>query len=195
MSAQIWLHSDWHWRHENIYKFVDAGGVRIRNRFADMAEGDAFIEQRLRDLVKPEDHIYFLGDLTMARENHMADDFIRLFRSLPGHKRLIQGNHDGLKIHHYIAAGFQKIKASNMIGGILLTHYPVHQSSIGYKTLGNAHGHTHGQPDIGPRYLNVSVERTNYEPIPLEEARARLTAKIATVPSLIDVSGNPITGP
>lgn len=67
MAGQIWLHSDWHWRHENIYKFIytDAGGNerRVRERFASAAEGDAYIEQRIRDLVKPEDHLYVLGDL------------------------------------------------------------------------------------------------------------------------------------
>ena len=57
MSAQIWLLSDWHWRHIGIYEFTNASGVRVRERFANYAEGDAYIEQRWRDLVKPSDHV------------------------------------------------------------------------------------------------------------------------------------------
>lgn len=195
--SQIWLHSDWHWRHEGIYKFVDATGVRIRSKFVDMAEGDAYIEQRIRELVKPEDHIYFLGDLCMARENHMAEDFVKLFRSLPGHKRLILGNHDHLKTKWYIDAGFQKIRASNLIDGLLLTHYPVHPSSITFKVKGNAHGHTHQQPDIDHRYLNVSVERTDFSPVPIEWALERFKEKacLATPSAVVDAQGTLITGP
>lgn len=182
MSAQIWLHSDWHWRHDNIYKFVytDPSGVerRVRERFASCAEGDAFIEQAWRACIKPEDHVYCLGDLTMSRENHMAADFVTLFKSLPGHKRLILGNHDHLKMKWYIEAGFQKIRASNLVDGLLLTHYPVHPSSISFKVKGNVHGHTHQQPDLDHRYLNVSVERTGYMPMPIEEATQRLASKL-----------------
>lgn len=162
--------------------------------------------QRWAELVKPQDHIYHLGDVCMNRENHGAEAFVRLIRSLPGHKRLILGNHDHLKMKWYIEAGFQKIRASSMLEGLLLTHYPVHESSIGMRAIGNVHGHTHDHPDIGSRHLNISVERTNYEPIPLEEVRARFTAKAraemiaqkgVSIPPFYgtDVQGNGVTGP
>lgn len=195
MSAQIWLHSDWHWKHENIYTFVDASGQRIRARFANMTEGDAYIEQRIRDLVKEQDHIYYLGDLTMFRENHMAAEFVKLFKSLPGHKRLVPGNHDHLKPKWYVEAGFTKIRGSHLHDGLLMTHFPVHPSSIGFRVVGNVHGHTHQQPDLGPKYLNVSVERTDYEPIPIEEAKKRFVEKQLTQPISLDVSGHVVTGP
>lgn len=179
MSAQIWLHSDWHWRHENIYTFTDASGRRIRERFANAAEGDAYIEQRIRDLVKPSDHLWFLGDLTMFRENHMAHEFVKLFKSLPGDKSLIPGNHDHLKFKWYLEAGL-RIRGARTHEGLLFTHYPVHPSSLSFKVRANVHGHTHGAPDIDHRYLNVSVERTNYEPMPIEEAQRRLAVKLRT---------------
>lgn len=198
MSAQIWLISDWHWRHENIYTFTDTSGARIRGRFADAAEGDAYIEQRWRDLVKPDHHVYNLGDCTMFRGKHQMVEFINLTKSLPGHKRLILGNHDHYDIMVYVHAGYEKIRASNMIDGLLLTHYPVHPSSISFKVKGNVHGHTHQQPDIDHRYLNVSVERTNFEPIPIEEAVLRLAEKqrlASFTTAVVDTQGNLITGP
>jgi len=49
----------------------------------------------------------------------------------------------------------------------LLTHYPVHQMSI-KKGVVNVHGHIHqNSSPVGP-YVNMSVEQTNYEPVPLE---------------------------
>ena len=128
----------------------------------------------------------------MFRGKHMASEFIKLFSSLPGHKRLILGNHDHYDISVYVAAGFQKIRGSNMIDGLLMTHYPIHPGSIGFRVLGNVHGHIHNQPDVSPRHLNISVERTNYEPIPLEEVKARLLAKVPV--SNLDVSGNELGG-
>ena len=49
--------------------------------------------------------------------------------------------------------------------------------------IGNVHGHTHEKPDLGPQYLNVSVERTGYEPVPIEWALEQLREKqrVATV--------------
>ena len=180
--SQLWLHSDWHWRHDNIYSFTlklpDGTERRIRERFANAAEGDAYMEQRWRDLVKPQDHVYCLGDLCMFRENHRADEFVKFFKSLPGHKRLILGNHDRLKTQWYIDAGFQKIRGSRFHDGLLLTHIPVHLSSISRRMKGNVHGHTHEKPDCSHLHLNVSVERTNYEPVPIEWVQGALAKKL-----------------
>jgi calcineurin-like phosphoesterase family protein len=174
---QIWIHSDWHLWHENIYTFTykDADGLdrRVRERFNDAREGDAYIEQRWRDLIRPEDHVYCLGDLTMQRGKHRAEEFIKLFRSLPGHKRLILGNHDQYHVSTYSEAGFQKVKGSNMIDGLLLTHYPVHPSSLAFKVKANLHGHIHQNQSPPGKYINCCVEVNNYEPIPLEELKLR----------------------
>ena len=77
----------------------------------------------------------------------MSTEFIQLTRSLPGHKRLILGNHDHYDISVYVEAGFEKIRASNVIDGLLLTHYPVHPGSIG-RAIGNCHGQTHQHPEV-----------------------------------------------
>lgn len=205
MSVQIWLTSDNHFGHENIYRFTytDQYGVErmVRERFRNAIEGDGYMVQRWCELVRPEHHIWHLGDVTMARSSNAKTWFCNKIRSLPGHKRLILGNHDHLAIDVYRDAGFKKIRASNVIDGLLLTHYPVHPGSIG-RAVGNVHGHTHAAPDIGPRYLNVSVERTDYAPIAIEEAKARLAAKIldaerlaAEPSSILDVGGNQMEGP
>jgi len=175
---QLWLHSDWHLWHHNIYEFtyVDKDGLerRVRERFTTCEEGDKYIASRWRDMVKPEDHVWCLGDITMERGKHRSQEFIAFMRSLPGHKRLILGNHDHLDAAIYTEAGFQKIRGSNLIDGVLCTHYPVHRDSITFRATGNAHGHIHQNDSPPGPYYNCSVERTDYEPIPIEVVQKKL---------------------
>lgn len=178
--------SDLHLWHENLYAFTYTDhptGVerRVRERFTTAAEADAYMIQRWRDLIKPSDHVWVLGDVCTHRGNHMRKEFVNLFKSLPGRKRLIPGNHDHYKTAVYVEAGFEKISGGRQLDGLLLTHYPVHPSSITFKVKGNVHGHTHQNPDVSPLHLNICVERTGYEPIPIERAIQELKRKQAEV--------------
>ena len=134
----------------------------------------------------------------------MQHEFVKLMQSLPGHKRLILGNHDHYDIGIYVQAGFQKIRGSNVIDGLLLSHYPIHPGSLPRGCKGNCHGHIHQNPDVSPLHLNISVERTGYEPIPIEHAKKLLeekqrVAQLAHDGNLkggpFDVSRNMIDGP
>lgn len=168
----IWLCSDWHLAHENIYKFTytDADGAvrRVRERFKDAQEGDDYMMQRWNELVKPEDHVWHLGDVTMERSSNAKQWFVNKIHSLPGHKRLILGNHDHLAMDVYRDAGFQKIKGSHKIDNLLLSHYPLHESTIPLWASVNCHGHIHQNPAPSLRHMNLCVEVTNYEPVPLD---------------------------
>ena len=170
--ANIWITSDNHFGHENIYKFTytDGYGVekRVRERFRDAHEGDAYMCQRWCELVQPSDHIYHLGDVTMERSSNAKTWFVNKIRSLPGHKRLVIGNHDHLTMDVYRDAGFEKIKGSHKIDGLLLSHYPLHESTIPHWAHANVHGHIHQNPAPSIRHINMSVEAWNYEPVPLE---------------------------
>ena len=147
--------------------------------------------QQWNAIVKPQDHIYHLGDVTMARKNQDREAFIKLIRSLNGHKRLIMGNHDQFHVKTYLDAGFEKVMAMNRLDRTLwLTHVPVHPSSMG-SAIANIHGHTHANPDYTPilqvndkgtvlckPYINVCVEKTNYQPIHLEKVKQLVTKRI-----------------
>ena len=55
----------------------------------------------------------------------------------------------------------------------MLSHAPVHGSCLqtpGVRILGNIHGHIHEKAGPTARHLNVSVERTGYTPMLLDEA-------------------------
>ena len=183
---QMWLISDWHWHQQSIYKFTftDKDGVerRVRERFANAQEGDAYIAQRWAELVKPQDHIWNLGDCTMFEGKHMAHDFIKLMKSLPGHKRLVLGNHDRYHPSVYVDAGFQKVRGSTLIDRVLCSHFPIHPMSVKGNVVVNVHGHIHQNQSPSPQvhegkvsiWKNVSVEAINYEPIAWEIVKAEI---------------------
>lgn len=194
--ADIWLFSDPHFYHRNMYSFTykDASGTerRVRERFASMEEGDAYMIQRWADLVKSPDHVWGLGDWVMWEGNHMGHEFVKLIHSLPGHKRTVLGNHDKLKMKWYIEAGFDKIRSTNQLNGVLLSHYPIHPDHIGMKSIGCAHGHIHQNPSPAGPYYNCSVENTNFEPIPFETVRDALRKKrdaAQQVTPILDMNG------
>lgn len=177
----IWYTSDSHFRHENIIKYSN-------RPFKHADEMDECLIERWNEVVKPEDHVWHLGDVTMMRSANQRWDLYGIIRKLNGHKRLILGNHDHFPVSVYIEAGFEKIKASWVHDNLLLTHIPVHPDSLG-RFGACVHGHTHNncypavvkEDDKGygkhrrvVPYVNICVEQTNYRPISLEEVKERV---------------------
>ncbi|MEJ0025941.1 MAG: hypothetical protein WDN01_07930 [Rhizomicrobium sp.] len=170
--AKIWVISDTHFGHANVvHKFKRADGTPLRD-FKNVHEHDETMIRKWNECVRPEDHVYHLGDFAMARV-HLATA-----HRLNGHKRLVRGNHDIFKTRDYLDAGFEEIYGVRVFrpqdqqgkSGFILSHVPLHPGSV-QRWARNVHGHTHanvvldehGHPD--PRYVCVSVEHTGYAPV------------------------------
>lgn len=175
--ANIFLASDHHLSHSNIITFTNNNGEILR-KFNTIEEHDEHIIAQNNKVVKPQDRIYFLGDVTFSKKH------LNLLSRMNGRKVLIKGNHDKLALKDYLPY-FDDIRGSHQFDGMLLTHIPVHQNSLARWGL-NIHGHLHHNrvklkklfsDDIfaeldDPRYLNVSMEQLNdYTPISLEEIK------------------------
>lgn len=169
---KIWVISDTHFGHSNILKFTDKAGNLIRGAvFKHIKDHDDTICNNWCAMVKPEDHVYHLGDVAMARP------FIKYIKYLPGHKRLVRGNHDIFKTTEYLDAGFDEIYGVRVFpkANSILTHIPLHPDALRGHGWINIHGHTHhnyvldgeGNPD--GRYRCVSLEHTDYKPVLLME--------------------------
>lgn len=158
----IFLTSDHHFGHANILKFTGLNGQRIRPEFDTVCQMNEFMIEQWNSVVTPQDHVYHLGDVVMSGH------FLPIIQKLNGHKRLILGNHDREDMGKYRKAGFQKIFGSRLHERVLMTHFPVHPAHLG-KALVNAHGHIHEKESPTGPYVNVSVERWNYTPIPIEK--------------------------
>lgn len=171
MAGTIFFISDTHLFHNNILKFTKPDGTLTRPGFRDIHHMHEIIMENWAKVVRPQDKVYHLGDVTFHH------DGLPLLRSLPGHKRLIRGNHDLLKMKEY-ATVFDEIYGVRQINGLWLSHVPMHPQSM-ERAKANIHGHLHtnivreidhrysGVPDL--RYINVCVEQINYTPVSIDE--------------------------
>jgi len=173
---KTFLIADTHFGHNNIVNFLREDGSKLRP-WDSIKEHDEALIENWNSVVKPCDKVYHLGDVGFKSATHL----INLVSSLNGTKILIKGNHDNLKLSQY-AKVFKDVRASHQLDGIVLSHIPLHQSTL-YRWKGQIHGHTHDGvilryiewedievPD--EKYFNVSCERINYTPIDFEEVTA-----------------------
>lgn len=164
--ARIFVISDLHLGHQNILFFKKEGGHPLRE-FNSLDEMHGAIINRWCQTVKSEDHVYVLGDICFDRK------YLEIFNGLPGHKRLVLGNHDLFNIQVY-AKYFEKIFGVRQLNGVWLTHTPMHEDSVNAPgVVCNVHGHLHSKIINHPKYVNVCVEQINYTPVDLETIRAR----------------------
>ena len=171
MSYNIFFISDHHFGHQKPYDtFRRADGNFLRPEFSSAEEADEIMIQRHNLVVKPEDRVYFVGDVCFHKKE------LSKVGRMSGRKVLIKGNHDLLDIKDYIQY-FDDVRGVHQFKGVLIAHIPVHPDSLGRWGF-QVHGHLHEKvvkfPDDAiqdRRYFNVSVERINYTPISLEEVK------------------------
>ena len=164
----IWFISDTHFFHENILKFVDENGARIRAGFASVDEMNWEMVDRWNAVVKPQDKVWHLGDVAF-KTTERAAELDHLLGKLHGHKRMLVGNHDNLK-SQAIMRHFEKVELWKgfKAEGFTCSHIPLRLDSLRDGTV-NVHGHTHQNLMAEPGYVNVCVEVRDYTPIHLDE--------------------------
>ena len=182
VSFKEWFWSDQHLLHRKIYDlpFPAARDPGLSMRpFKSCEEADEFMISEYNRVVGPNDKVYFIGDVAMHKKG-----LAMLDRMKPGYKYLILGNHDT------VAPIREYDKYFNKIYGVLylrkqkciVTHVPIHEATLKKfpedpgpaRWKYNLHGHYHdhhvtknGVKD--PRYINLSVECTDYRPLSWDE--------------------------
>jgi calcineurin-like phosphoesterase family protein len=175
--------SDTHFGHTNSWeKFKLEDGSPLRP-FTSTEEMDETMIERWNAKVKPGDTVYHLGDVIINKKS------LHLVSRLNGRKILIRGNHDIFRDEEYREVGFEQIHGVRVfVDKFILSHIPLHPDCVTDRFKVNVHGHLHAneimrqmevpemrhrqEPD--PRYLCVSVEHTNYEPLHFDEVQARI---------------------
>ena len=190
--ANRFVISDTHFGHTNSWQlFKRPDGSPLRP-FTSTEEMDEAMIERWNAKVQPHDVVYHLGDVVINRK------FLHLVKRLNGKKRLVRGNHDIFKDQDYRDVGFDSLYGVRVFTDkFILSHIPLHPDCITHRFKVNVHGHLHAnevmrtrtnmvhgtmtglvtEPD--PRYLCVSVEHTNYEPLSFEEVDDRVAKRWA----------------
>jgi len=132
--ANSWFGSDLHFFHENILKFEKDS----RGRFSNADEMNEYFVSSWNSLVKPEDNVFYLGDVRFSTN--------RIEQRLNGIKHLILGNHDHTIIESdWDSVQFYKeIKIDGQL--IVLMHYPIASWNRAEHGSIHLHGHMHGGP-------------------------------------------------
>lgn len=137
----VWFCSDLHFGHKNIQKF--------RSFISSEEENRKLISAWWTDLVTKKDDVYVLGDACFTTET------IDTFKTLPGRKFLIRGNHDCLQTSKYLQY-FDEVYGLLKYKEFWLSHAPIHPDELRGKI--NLHGHVHYQTLTDKRYFNCCVE-------------------------------------
>jgi len=184
----VFLLSDTHFGHVGVCKFTHPDDPTVKLRpWDDPNEMDEEMIRRWNDRVRPSDKVYHLGDVVINRKA------LKTLSRLNGDKVLIRGNQDIFRDDEY-REYFRELRAYHVLNGMILSHIPVHEASIGRFGV-NIHGHLHAsrvkrargvdartgevlygtEPDV--RYHCVCVEQTDFTPILLEDVYKRITAE------------------
>lgn len=158
---RTFLISDTHFFHKNIIKYCN-------RPFANIEEMNEALIKNWNNTVKDEDLIIHLGDIGLGNKTQIAE----VISKLKGRKWLIMGNHDNLKRKDYEEMGFEFVSENPIIFKefYFLSHKPMYMNeNMPYV---NIYGHVHDNPMYKDRTENtwcISVERTNYAPVLLED--------------------------
>ena len=167
----VFLVADTHFGHTGVCQFTRNDGVTKLRPWTDPNEMDEDMIKMWNDRVSPKDKVYHLGDVVINRRA------LKTLARLNGDKVLIKGNHDIFRMHEY-AEHFRDIRGYHVMNGMILSHIPVHEASLGRFGC-NIHGHLHSNrvminDKIDPRYQCVSVEAIDFTPILFEDIQKRI---------------------
>ena len=120
----VFLVADTHFGHTGVCQFTRNDGVTKLRPWTDPNEMDEDMIKLWNDRVRPKDKVYHLGDVVINRRA------LKTLARLNGDKVLIKGNHDIFRMHEY-AEHFRDIRGYHVMNGMILSHIPVHEASLG----------------------------------------------------------------
>lgn len=163
-----WFSADIHNLHENIMRYCGRPFINVK-------EQEEKIFDNHNSLVKPNDIVYFLGDVAMTREG-----VISALKKMNGQIYFILGNHDMkfipiIKQYCKLVTPLMDIKISGQ--KITLCHFAMRVWNCSHFGAWQLYGHSHGNlSPIGKQY-DVGVDNNNFKPISFEEVTEIMKTK------------------
>lgn len=146
---KIYITADHHFNHENIIKYC-------KRPFKTTKEMNGVMIEKWNKKVGKDDLVIHLGDFGLGNKEKIKE----IRKRLNGIIILIKGNHDKA-IKDFIV-----VRDSIQIGNLLFSHRPILKEEVPKGCI-NIHGHIHEKNSING--INVSVDKTNYEPVSIED--------------------------
>lgn len=182
-----WFTSDLHLGHASVIKFCN-------RPFQDVIEMDNHLIRTWNKMVKPDDYVYVLGDVSF----YAPSVGVSLIRLLAGRKILIKGNHDKYSLTQYrmcFDAVLEEAKIKLEGHYFQLSHFPYAPSLEEQATMEPHYlryldrrpvdrgswllcGHIHEKWKTHKRMINVGVDVWNYQPVSTSQI-----LKLLAVPS------------
>lgn len=168
----IYFTSDLHFEHENI--------IRLCSRpFRDATEMNNILIYNWNNVVRDNDIVYILGDITMNKDPEIARKYLE---RMTGKKTLIQGNHDYF-VKNYRAHNFDFFEEVTFYKEInynkqrfVLMHYPLLDWNHMYRGSYMLHGHMHNKEIYnynnkisGIKRYDVGVDANNFTPVSIDK--------------------------
>jgi len=173
----IFTIGDLHLKHANIINYCSRPFL-----FSQVNEMDQVIIKNWNYTVKPDDYVFFIGDLCCTLDKKIPEQFLKM---LNGHITFIEGNHDeGTTIPNRIPFYIHQYHGIDF----LFTHYP--ESKFIPKGFNGwiIHGHTHNNNlkkhpffDPNTKRVNVGAELVKYQPIHLKYIYDLIKANSRTI--------------
>lgn len=164
MTREKFFTSDHHFFHGNMLKFLKDDGNRCRP-FNSLEEQHEYMIEKWNSVVKDNDYVYHLGDVTFRYDGA----FNNLMSRLKGKKRLIPGNHDKIW-NPNLQRWFEKC---DLWKGFHEHNFTAVHIPLEIKRLRDGafcvHGHVHHRTETDPRYINVCVEVRDYTPVHIDQ--------------------------
>lgn len=166
----IYFTADLHFYHDNIIKHTN-------RPFRDCTEMNEALVKNWNRLVKPQDEIYILGDVTMKGPVFATEMLSRL----TGKKYLIRGNHDAFVDNkEFDSSVFEWVKDYHELTyqnqKFILFHYPIAEWNGYFRDTIQLHGHQHNHADYnynnlekGIRRFDVGVDANYMKPVSIED--------------------------
>lgn len=172
-TEEHYFAADYHWGHVNVLGYDN-------RPFKTIEEHDQLIIAKHNEIVRPTDHFWFIGDISLHATTSYVED---LLKQLKGILHFLKGNHDNRKIiklfsKYGIYHGEQvtiRIDDQKMT----LNHCRMYVFFNSHYGAWNLHGHSHGALDKAPwgKTLDVGINIRDYAPLSFPFIQALMKSK------------------
>lgn len=170
----IYFTSDLHFFHERVIAYS-------KRPFKNAEEMNEGLITNHNAVVRDEDEIYYLGDISFGKEKETES----VLRRLNGTKYLLLGNHDRkLRSNNNLLKYFQWAKDYAEITVekqfIVLMHYALRTWNKSHYGSWSLFGHSHNSLPDDPNLLStdVGVDAWNYYPVSFEQLKEHMAKKV-----------------